>query len=42
MKDFIFSYPTKAYFAQDALTKAAAEQQDKSGANAMPSYGGGA
>ena len=41
MKDFIFSYPTKVYFGQDALKKAAAEQLAKSGANVMLAYGGG-
>ena len=41
MNDFIYSYPTKVYFGQDAAKKAFAAQLGKVGKKVMVTYGGG-
>ena len=41
MNDFIYSYPTKVYFGQDAAKKAFAAELGKVGKKVMVTYGGG-
>ena len=41
MNDFIYSYPTKVYFGQNAAKKAFAAELGKVGKKVMVTYGGG-
>lgn len=40
MKEFVFTYPTKVYFGEDALEKAVAAECGKYGRTVMLAYGG--
>ena len=41
MNDFVYSYPTKVYFGQDAAKKAFTAELGKVGKKVMVTYGGG-
>ena len=41
MKDFIYSYPTKVYFGEEAAKKALPVELAKVGKTVMLAYGGG-